>query len=101
MNTIKRLIAWWRRPPLRERVLATMVAVHYEGTREMRGLDIAKRANCRGTVYVALRQLEDEGLVGSREEPELTLFVGERELRRRVYWLTMAGQQAANGARAA
>jgi hypothetical protein len=91
---IRRFIAWLQRPSRRERVLDAMHRIHAGGDKEMRGLVIADMAGCRGTVYIALHGLEDEGLVQSRAAPELAIStLGGRTLQRRMYWLTEAGMQ--------
>lgn len=65
---IARLFAWWRRPPLRQRILNALSETEWQI-----GLDIARRAKIhpfrQGEMYIKLSVLEDEGLVESRPGP--------------------------------
>jgi DNA-binding PadR family transcriptional regulator len=88
----RRIVAWWRRPPARDRALVELLA-RGEPTA---GRDIAAGAEI-WAVYPVLHRLEDEGLVASEFDPQLTIYAPDlgRHLRRKRYWLTSAGRARA------
>lgn len=63
-----RLFAWWRRPPLRQRILNALSETEWSI-----GLDITRRAKIHpfktAAMYFVLLDLENEGLVESRPGP--------------------------------
>jgi len=90
-----RFMAWLRRPPKRDRILAVLA----DAREPLLGREIAKRAGL-GFVgpYTELHRLEAEGLVSAKPAPEHTVYFGQREIIMRVYWLTNAGRRARVGA---
>lgn len=89
-EVLEGLIRWWRKPPLRERVLAVLA----DAREPLLGRQIAKRADA-GFVgpYTLLHRLEAEGLVASREAPEHAVVTEVRVYCMRVYWLTQQGRR--------
>lgn len=94
-STWQRLVEWWQKPPARLRVLAVL----RDAGSEMRGLHINQIARCF-SVYHTLAELQDEGLVESREasDDEIEpLRFGKREIKMRLYRLTPEGFRVARG----
>jgi len=94
----ERFLAWWRQPPLRERVLRALLEFEREGQVMVPGREITKRLGLEWTSpYLALNWLEGEGLVQRRAAPDLTVIIGpgERRIHRFKYGLTEAGRARA------
>ena len=81
---LERLKEWWRRPPVRDRILAALSPTEWR-----RGLAVSTEAKTwsYGGFYVAVEALEREGLVESKWEecPPAPVRGGYR---RRIYRLT-------------
>lgn len=91
----RRLAEWYMRPPARLRVLAVL----RDAGSELRGLHINQIARVM-SVYTTLHELEDEGLVESREAADdeiAPVQFGKREIRMRLYRLTPEGFRVARG----
>lgn len=77
---IARLFAWWRRPPLRQRILNTLSETEW-----LRAIDICKGVTAPfryGETIIILFDLEREGLVIRKpnpEKPRLSLFRKTRQ----------------------
>jgi DNA-binding PadR family transcriptional regulator len=82
MNPIRRFWRWFTGVSQREAILEILRS---EPRREWYGLEMIKASGGRlgrGTVYVFLHRLEEEGLVTSRPEPESDTSVLGRRLYR-------------------
>lgn len=77
---LERFLAWWKTPPLRDRVLEVLRSYSFDLT----AIDIARDIDDNwpplGRVYPVLMRLEREGVVESR-------WLTDVRPRRRVYWL--------------
>jgi DNA-binding PadR family transcriptional regulator len=94
--------------PLEEAILAAGLDLRHGTHSEFHGFAIAKhmqevgdaqQLTAHGTLYKALGRMAAAGLLESRwEEPELALAEGRP--RRRLYWVTGAGERALASLRA-
>lgn len=64
---LERFIAWWNRPPARDRVLEGLEGIDTP-EKAIRGYDLRKRINMGAGIYSVLSSLRKEGLVAARYE---------------------------------
>lgn len=80
---------WWRLPSRRERVLTVLAQAERAGEHWLAGATIAERAHAWPSAALTLAKLERDGLVVSREAPDLDFTVRGRVLHRpryRIWW---------------
>lgn len=88
----RQLRAWWRQPPLRDRLLVDLLVAG----EPLAGLELKRRLALEWTSpYPALSRLVDEGLVERLSAPDLTVYSSDRALQRFRYRITDSGRAAA------